>query len=237
MAADVDAHALRCVLSAFLDNVSTMLLGPVIISLCKAIDMDPRPMLIPMALFGNIGGTSMIGDPPGLIIGNVGELGFVDFLKVLAPGVCLTLPPALAFLRWYYGKEVYGKRSTWTCPSSGAVPDPRPRAAGAVRRDTRLRPDALLPAPVRASSPRTRRSAPSRLPSGPAEDFDALEKVEWTLLFFAGLFVFTEGVAELGLLRIIADQPRRDRVRPVGREHGQQRADPGRGRRRERVRG
>jgi hypothetical protein len=47
-----------CVLSAFLDNVSTMLLlGPVIVSLCKAIDMDPRPMLIPMALFGNIGGT------------------------------------------------------------------------------------------------------------------------------------------------------------------------------------
>ena len=61
-----------CVLSAFLDNVSTMLLlGPVIISLCKAIDMDPRPMLIPMALFGNIGGTStMIGDLPNLIIGN-----------------------------------------------------------------------------------------------------------------------------------------------------------------------
>ena len=43
---------------------------------------------------------------------------------------------------------------------------------------------------------------------GPAEDFEhALEKVEWdSLLFFAGLFVFTEGVAELGLLRIIADQ-------------------------------
>ena len=40
-----------CLLSAFLDNVSTMLLlGPVIISLCKAIDMDPGPMLIPMAL-------------------------------------------------------------------------------------------------------------------------------------------------------------------------------------------
>ena len=38
-----------CVLSAFLDNVSTMLLlGPVIISLCRAIGQDPRPMLIPM---------------------------------------------------------------------------------------------------------------------------------------------------------------------------------------------
>ena len=31
--------------------------------------------------------------------------------------------------------------------------------------------------------------------------------MEWdSLLFFAGLFVFTEGISELGLLRVIADQ-------------------------------
>ena len=79
-------------------------------------------MLIPMALFGNIGGTStMIGDPPNLIIGNAfkEELGFVDFLKVLAPGVCLTLPPRWRFCGGTTGRRCTGKRSTWTCPSSG----------------------------------------------------------------------------------------------------------------------
>mgnify|MGYP000526966335 FL=1 len=75
--------------------------------------MDPRPMLIPMALFGNIGGTAtMIGDPPNLIIGNAfkEELGFVDFMRVLAPGVILVLFPTLAFLKYYYGKAVYGRK-------------------------------------------------------------------------------------------------------------------------------
>ena len=204
-----------CVLSAFLDNVSTMLLlGPVIVSLCRAIDMDPRPMLIPMALFGNIGGTStMIGDPPNLIIGNAfpEELGFVDFLRVLAPGVLLTLPPALLFLRWYYGKEVYGKKISVDMEE--------------LKKKYPIRDHALLARcgiilgfvlllfflhPVLHFEPAYAAvfGAIAILLMGTAADFEhALEKVEWdSLLFFAGLFVFTQGVAELGLLRIIADQ-------------------------------
>ena len=204
-----------CVLSAFLDNVSTMLLlGPVIVSLCKAIDMDPRPMLIPMALFGNIGGTStMIGDPPNLIIGNAfqEELGFVDFLRVLAPGVLLTLPPALLFLRWYYGKEVYSKKI--------AVDMEELKAKYPIRDFALLARCGIILGfvlllfflhPVVHFEPAYAAlfGAIAILLMGSAADFEhALEKVEWdSLLFFAGLFVFTEGIAELGLLRIIADQ-------------------------------
>ena len=204
-----------CVLSAFLDNVSTMLLlGPVIVSLCKAIDMDPRPMLIPMALFGNIGGTStMIGDPPNLIIGNAfqDELGFVDFLRVLAPGVLLTLPPALLFLRWYYGKEVYSKKI--------AVDMEELKAKYPIRDFALLARCGIILSfvlllfflhPVVHFEPAYAAlfGAIAILLMGSAADFEhALEKVEWdSLLFFAGLFVFTEGIAELGLLRIIADQ-------------------------------
>ena len=204
-----------CVLSAFLDNVSTMLLlGPVIVSLCKAIDMDPRPMLIPMALFGNIGGTStMIGDPPNLIIGNAfqDELGFVDFLRVMAPGVLLTLPPALLFLRWYYGKEVYSKKI--------AVDMEELKAKYPIRDFALLARCGIILSfvlllfflhPVVHFEPAYAAlfGAIAILLMGSAADFEhALEKVEWdSLLFFAGLFVFTEGIAELGLLRIIADQ-------------------------------
>lgn len=204
-----------CVLSAFLDNVSTMLLlGPVIISLCKAIDMDPRPMLIPMALFGNIGGTStMIGDPPNLIIGNAfkDELGFVDFLKVLAPGVCLTLPVALAFLRWYYGAEVYGRKMDVDMAELRARYPIRDFAllarCGVILGFVLL---LFFLHPVVHFEPAYAAlfGAIAIMLMGTDEDFHhALEKVEWdSLLFFAGLFVFTEGIAELGLLRIIADQ-------------------------------
>ena len=204
-----------CLLSAFLDNVSTMLLlGPVIISLCKAIDMDPRPMLIPMALFGNIGGTStMIGDPPNLIIGNAfkDELGFVDFLKVLAPGVVLTLPVALAFLRWYYGQEVYSRKID--------VDLAELRARYPIRDFALLARCGVILGfvlmlfflhPVVPPSPRTLPcSAPSLSCSWERMRISITRSRRWSgtlSLFFAGLFVFTEGIAELGLLRIIADQ-------------------------------
>ena len=47
---------LDIVLSAFLDNVTTMLLlAPVAIQLCEAVGRDPRPYLMSLALFGNVG--------------------------------------------------------------------------------------------------------------------------------------------------------------------------------------
>ena len=63
---------LDTVLSAFLDNVTTiLLLAPVCVQLCEATHRDPRPFLVCLALFGNIGGTAtMIGDPPNIIIGS-----------------------------------------------------------------------------------------------------------------------------------------------------------------------
>lgn len=204
-----------CILSAFLDNVSTMLLmGPVIISLCKAIDMDPRPMLIPMALFGNIGGTStMIGDPPNLIIGNAfkEEIGFVDFMKVLAPGVILVLFPTLFFLKRYYGKEVYDRKidvDMQMLRDKYPIRDHALLARCGIILGFVLMLFFLHPVVHFEPAYAALFGAIAILLMGSTEDFEhAIEKVEWdSLLFFAGLFVFTEGIAELGLLRIIADQ-------------------------------
>lgn len=80
------------VLSAFLDNVTTILLiAPVTCKLCKLVNIDPRPFLICEAIFSNVGGTAtMIGDPPNIIIGNMlaKYLDFNDFLFNLGPGLC-----------------------------------------------------------------------------------------------------------------------------------------------------
>jgi len=203
-----------CVLSAFLDNVTTMLLlAPVIISLCKALKIDPRPLLLPLALFGNIGGAAtMIGDPPNIIVGNALKeyIDFNDFLQVMAPGVVLTVPLVLLFVRWHYGKEFYSQRLVVDLDK--------------MKRDYPIRDMPLLIRsgivlcfvivlfflhPVIHFSPSYAAlfGAIAVLLTGPEHDFEhALEKVEWdSLLFFAGLFVFTEGVAELGLLREISD--------------------------------
>ena len=99
------------VLSAFLDNVTTMLLlTPVTIQLAKVLDLKPVPLLISEVIFSNIGGTAtMIGDPPNIIIGSklsskaISEsaypalqdsgISFNDFIIELAPGVLLTVIP------------------------------------------------------------------------------------------------------------------------------------------------
>ena len=62
--------SVTAVLSAFLDNVTTMLLlTPVTIQLAKVLDIKPIPLLISEVLFSNIGGAAtMIGDPPNIMI-------------------------------------------------------------------------------------------------------------------------------------------------------------------------
>ena len=203
-----------CILSAFLDNVTTMLLlAPVIISLCKTLKIDPRPLLLPLALFGNIGGAAtMIGDPPNIIVGNALKeyIDFNDFLRVMAPGVVLTIPVVLLFVRWHYGKDFYSQELV--------VDLEKMKRAYPIRDMPLLIRSGIVLCfvivlfflhPVIHFSPSYAAlfGAIAILLTGPEHDFEhALEKVEWdSLLFFAGLFVFTEGIAELGLLREISD--------------------------------
>lgn len=105
--------SLDIALSAFLDNVTTMLLlAPVAIQLCEAVGRDPRPYLMSLALFGNVGGTmTMIGDPPNIIIGNMLKefVTFNDFIVFLAPGVIISLPTSFWYTQKYFQKDLGGK--------------------------------------------------------------------------------------------------------------------------------
>lgn len=59
-----------CVISGFLDNVTTVLLmTPVTIRLCEVMELNPVPILMSIIVHANIGGTSTpVGDPPNVII-------------------------------------------------------------------------------------------------------------------------------------------------------------------------
>ncbi len=75
------------VLSAGLDNATTVvLMAPVTILICEALEVDPVPYLIFVVLSSNIGGTAtLIGDPPNIMIGSAAHFSFVDFLMVDTP--------------------------------------------------------------------------------------------------------------------------------------------------------
>ncbi len=91
-------------LSAFLDNVTTVLLiSPIVVSVADIMDTDPVPLLMAEALASNIGGTAtLIGDPPNIIIGSHAGFSFVDFIFYLAPVVAVILAVVLVFLAFHF---------------------------------------------------------------------------------------------------------------------------------------
>jgi len=83
--------AVTAFLSAFLDNVTTIImLVPVTILIMQLLEISPVPFVILEALVSNIGGTStLIGDPPNIIIGSQAGLSFNSFLWNLGPGILI----------------------------------------------------------------------------------------------------------------------------------------------------
>src|SRR4051794_25216322 len=79
-------------LSAFLDNLTTVLLMvPITFLLADALDIDPIPLIVTEIIASNIGGTAtLIGDPPNILIAGATDLSFVAFIVNLAPIAALT---------------------------------------------------------------------------------------------------------------------------------------------------
>ena len=223
--------SVTAVLSAFLDNVTTMLLlTPVTIQLARVLDLNPIPVLIAEVLFSNIGGAAtMIGDPPNIIIGSMMSesaiagntdagiaglasqgVSFNDFIIELAPGILLTIIPTFMMLKWMYAEEFSGERirDVEELESKYGVKDAKMLKAsgtilGLVILGFFLNP--ILHIPV--SWVALVGAVLMLLVTSPHELEEPLEKVEWTtLIFFAGLFVLIHSLQHLGVISWIGDQ-------------------------------
>ncbi|MGE5422509.1 MAG: ArsB/NhaD family transporter [Ignavibacteriales bacterium] len=97
------------VASAFLDNVTTVLLVvPVTISICKVLDINPVPIFVAEILASNIGGTAtLIGDPPNIMIGSATGLGFMDFVTNLTPVIIVVFIVTIFLLKLIYKKKLH----------------------------------------------------------------------------------------------------------------------------------
>ena len=220
--------AVTAVLSAFLDNVTTMLLlTPVTIQLARVLDLNPIPLLIAEVLFSNIGGAAtMIGDPPNIIIGSMMSesaiantdyphlasdgVAFNDFIVELAPGILLTIVPTFMMLKWMYAEEFSGERirDVEELESKYGVKDAKMlKTSGAVLilviLGFFLNPILHIPVSWVALV-----GAVVMLLVTDRHDLEEpLEKVEWTtLIFFAGLFVLIHSLQHLGVISWIGDQ-------------------------------
>ena len=198
--------------SAFLDNLTAILLVvPITLLLADLLRMPAVPLVVVEIVASNIGGTAtLIGDPPNIMIGtHVAELTFFDFIVNLAPVAALTLAVTTAIVYLVYR----GRLSISSeCVDEVAKLDPA--------RDMRQRPYVkrsiavllgtivafFLHAPLHIEPAVVAVAGAAVMLLVAADDVeDALERVEWsTIFFFVGLFVMVGGLESQGIVQEVA---------------------------------
>ena len=199
-------------MSAFLDNVTTILLvAPVTLLVCAELGVSAIPFLIAETMSSNIGGTAtLIGDPPNLIIGSFAKLDFMAFLINLAPFIVAVMLLYMVCLWLYYRKKLYvtiEKRARiMELDEKAAITDRKKMTGGLIVMLLTI--TGFLLHSVTGLEPGVvaMTGAAAALAVCKVDIEKALEKVEWiTLFFFIGLFVLVAGAKDCGLIAFIGE--------------------------------
>lgn len=208
--------AITAVFSAFLDNVTTVLLMvPVTIGITNKLQVNPIPYLIVQIIASNIGGTAtLIGDPPNIMIGSaVKELTFVAFIDNLALISIINLITVVAILTFMYRKQLHTtdklKVELMKLDESSELKDRKLlKKCLTVLGLTIL--GFFLHQLVHVESSTVALGGAFLLLLIASRDHSfiehAMEKVEWTtIFFFIGLFIAVGGLIEVGIIKQIAE--------------------------------
>lgn len=100
--------AITVVASAFLDNVTTMLLmTPITVQIALALGLNPLTLLIPEVMASNVGGIiTLVGTPTNILIGSFADISFSGFLKNLTPGVFISLLGLFVYCLLIFRKDL-----------------------------------------------------------------------------------------------------------------------------------
>ena len=100
--------AITAIFSAFLDNVTTVLLiVPITFQITQKLKINPYPYLMVEIFASNIGGTAtLIGDPPNILIGSALNLSFMDFANELTPVVIITMIALIIGYDFIWGRHI-----------------------------------------------------------------------------------------------------------------------------------
>jgi Na+/H+ antiporter NhaD/arsenite permease-like protein len=210
------------VLSAFLDNLTTVLLVvPVAMLIADKLQVSPYPFLVSQILASNVGGAAtLIGDPPNILIGSATGFSFTDFLIHMGPVSLMVMAMLVALFYLVWGRSLQApaplKERVMRFDERASITDPALLkkslallalviAGFVVGEHYDVRPGtvamfgaALLLLVTGLHTDRRGRAENTR---------KALAGVEWSaLFFFIGLFVIVHGVESTGLLATLADQ-------------------------------
>jgi Na+/H+ antiporter NhaD/arsenite permease-like protein len=212
LAVVVSLSLTTAVLSAFLDNLTTVLLMvPITFLLADALDIDPIPLVIIEIVVSNIGGTAtLIGDPPNILIAGATDLSFTAFIVNLAPVAATTFAVVTGGLYLLFRKQLRfadkDRARVMALDASESIED-----AAELRRTVPILVATILlffahqalhlePATVALSGA----TAMLLISRQPIER--SLAGIEWpTLFFFIGLFVMVGALEETGAIVKVAD--------------------------------
>ena len=197
--------------SAFLDNVTMVLLMvPVTISVCRILNINPISFILAQIFASNIGGaTTLIGDPPNIMIGSAAGIDFLTFAYHMTPEIILTMGVTIVLFKFMFRKDLKQKpenvQKLQELDEKKEIKDVMllKKSAiilGAVILMFMLHGMLGLEVSIIALG-----GAAVLLVVTGKQPYIALKHVEWpTLLFFCGLFVIVGGVELSGALELLA---------------------------------
>jgi Na+/H+ antiporter NhaD/arsenite permease-like protein len=208
-------QVITAVVSAFLDNVTTMLLVlPVTIEIAVTLKINPLALLVPEAFASNVGGTAtLIGDPPNILIGSYAGLTFGQFVQNLSLVCAISLAASSVYFLWWHKRDYLKaevkdvNRTIAFLKEEYQITDKKLMIQGLLLLGFAILffvLGGILHLPV--SIPALVGSLLLLTISG-GDIVEMLEKeVEWpTLIFFVGLFMVIAGAEETGLIQVIAN--------------------------------
>lgn len=208
------------VFSAFLDNVTTVLLTvPVTLLITEELKVKPYPYLFAQILASNIGGTAtLIGDPPNIMIGSATGLTFNDFGIALTPVILVVMVATMIPLWFVWGRHLHAtdenRRHVMSFNERETITDPRLLkqslcvialviAGFMLQRQIGIEPATMAVAGAALLLLLDNLGKPAEEQSRNVHG--ALSEAEWiTLMFFLGLFVLVYGIQKTGLIDMMA---------------------------------
>lgn len=204
---------LTAVASAFLDNVTTVLLmAPVTFGIARQLRVPPVPFIIAQFMASNIGGTAtLIGDPPNIMIGSAEKsLTFMSFIWNLAPIAGIVLLVYIPFYIWLFRKQIRTtpelKAELLRMEASDLITDRRLLAKSLTVLGLTIA-GFFLHQSLHLESATVALAGAFLLLllAGERKMEEAFTRVEWTtIFFFIGLFVLVSGLVETGVIAELA---------------------------------
>lgn len=95
-------------ISMILDNVTTIIVfAPLTVLICRILQLNPLPFLMSEAILSNVGGAStLVGDPPNIMIGSAASISFNDFLIHMGPPIAVVWLTTVGLLLLVFRRQL-----------------------------------------------------------------------------------------------------------------------------------